>query len=125
MFSNLQVKDQANKTMQTPEFKQYLKKSKTDEDYRLHDLVHFNLTNPNTFETTSYELMASQDFKQVRVIEQGVYDTEWGYLPIPNQNKAKKSVKTTKSKASKAKAKARSTKTVSKSKAQAKNKSSN
>ncbi len=106
MFSNLQVKDQANKTMQTLEFKQYLKKAKTDEDYRLHDLVHFNLTNPNTFETTSYELMASQDFKQVRVIEQGVYDTEWGYLPIPEQNKAKKSAK---SASTKAKTKTRST----------------
>lgn len=101
MFTKQTITKKAYETMATPEFKNYVERAKVDEDWRLHSPVHFNLKHLNSNNITTYSLILSQDYKQVRVVEHGVYNHEWGYLPL--EKPVKKTVR-----------KRRTTKTVNK-----------
>ena len=82
MFNKETVINKAYEVIDSPDFKAYLERAKGDEDWRLHSPVHFNLRHLNSGKITTFSLYATQDFKQVRVVEHNIYDHEWGFLPI-------------------------------------------
>ena len=82
MFNKETIVNKVYEVIDSPDFKAYLERAKGDEDWRLHSPVHFNLRHFNSGKITTFSLYATQDFKQVRVVEHTVYDHEWGFLPI-------------------------------------------
>lgn len=82
MFNKETIVNKVYEVIDSPDFKAYLERAKGDEDWRLHSPIHFNLRHINSGEITTFSLYATQDFKQVRVVEHTVYDHEWGFLPI-------------------------------------------
>lgn len=112
MFNKETIVNKVYEVIDSPDFKAYLERAKGDEDWRLHSPIHFNLRHINSGEITTFSLYATQDFKQVRVVEHTVYDHEWGFLPI-KKPVAKKS-RVTKTKTSAATKAKRTTRKASK-----------
>ena len=98
MFNKETIVNKVYEVIDSPDFKAYLERAKGDEDWRLHSPIHFNLRHINSGEITTFSLYATQDFKQVRVVEHTVYDHEWGFLPI--KKPVAKKTRTNKTKAS-------------------------
>ena len=109
MFNKETIVNKVYEVIDTPDFKAYLERAKADEDWRLHSPVHFNLRHLNSGKITTFSLYATQDFKQVRVVEHNIYDHEWGFLPIK-----KPVVKTTRTTKTTRKRTTRTAKNVSK-----------
>ena len=85
-------------------FKQYEVRAKDQEYNRLNGLPTFRVKEPNTGVIKSYTVQLTSDFKNVKVVEHGIYDREWGFLPLKKEEaKPKKTVakKTTKTSAKK------------------------
>lgn len=85
-------------------FKQYEVRAKDQEYNRLNGLPTFRIKEPNTGIIKSYTVQLTSDFKNVKVVEHGIYDSEWGFLPLKKEeSKPKKTVakKTTKAPAKK------------------------
>lgn len=115
MFNKKTVINKVYEVIDSPDFKSYLERAKGDEDWRLHSPVHFNLRHINSGEITTFSLYATQDFKQVRVVEHTIYDHEWGFLPIKKPAAKKTRVAKTKASATtKAKRTTRTTRKASK-----------
>ena len=82
-------------------FKQYEVRAKDQEYNRLNGLPTFRVKEPNTGVIKSYTVQLTSDFKNVKVVEHGIYDSEWGFLPLkkeepkPKKTVAKKTTKTT------------------------------
>lgn len=82
-------------------FKQYKVRAKDQEYNRLNGLPTFRVKEPNTGVIKSYTVQLTSDFKNVKVVEHGIYDSEWGFLPLkkeepkPKKTVAKKTTKTT------------------------------
>lgn len=82
-------------------FKQYEVRAKDQEYNRLNGLPTFRVKEPNTGVIKSYTVQLTSDFKNVKVVEHGIYDSEWGFLPLkkkepkPKKAVAKKTTKTT------------------------------
>lgn len=100
MFNKKTVINKVYEVIDSLDFKAYLERAKSDEDWRLHSPVHFNLRHINGNEITTFSLYATQDFKQVRVVEHTIYDHEWGFLPIKKPVAKKNRVAKTKASAS-------------------------
>lgn len=81
-------------------FKQYEVRAKDQEYNRLNGLPTFRVKEPNTGVIKSYTVQLTSDFKNVKVVEHGIYDSEWGFLPLkkeeakPKKTVAKKTAKT-------------------------------
>lgn len=115
MFNKETIVNKVYEVIDSPDFKAYLERAKGDEDWRLHSPIHFNLRHINSGEITTFSLYATQDFKQVRVVEHTVYDHEWGFLPIKKPVAQKSRVTKAKtSAATKAKRTTRTTRKASK-----------
>jgi hypothetical protein len=67
-------------------FKQYEVRAKDQEYNRLNGLPTFRVKEPNTGVIKSYTVQLTADFKNVKVVEHGIYDTEWGFLPLKKEN---------------------------------------
>ena len=90
-------------------FKQYEVRAKDQEYNRLNGLPTFRVKEPNTGVIKSYTVQLTADFKNVKVVEHGIYDTEWGFLPLKKEEPKPK--KTTTKKATRTSAKKTTTTT--------------
>lgn len=77
-------------------FKQYEVRAKDQEYNRLNGLPTFRIKEPNTGVIKSYTVQLTADFKNVKVVEHGIYDTEWGFLPLKKEEPKSKKTATKK-----------------------------
>ena len=77
-------------------FKQYEVRAKDQEYNRLNGLPTFRVKEPNTGVIKSYTVQLTADFKNVKVVEHGIYDTEWGFLPLKKEEPKPKKTATKK-----------------------------
>lgn len=94
MISQNTIKKHLQDLITSSTFKVYADEAKRDDYTRIKGAPHFSLREANTGKLYSYTVNLSQDFKSLKVVENGIYNHELGFYPL-DELKPKRTVKRT------------------------------
>ena len=92
MISQDTIKKHLQDLITSSTFKVYADEAKRDDYARIKGAPHFSLREANTGKLYSYTVNLSQDFKSLKVVENGIYNHELGFYPL-DELKPKRTVK--------------------------------
>lgn len=98
MISQNTIKKHLQDLITSSTFKVYADEAKRDDYARIKGAPHFSLREANTGKLYSYTVNLSQDFKSLKVVENGIYNHELGFYPLDElkpKRTAKRATRTT------------------------------
>lgn len=95
MISQATIKKHLQDLLKTDVFKLYEKEAKANDYNRIKGAPHFSIKEANTNKIYSYTITLTQDYKSLRVVENGIYDHEVGFFPISELKPKRTTRKTT------------------------------